>query len=54
MRLVLTCDGNKHHTYDVPYCVFDTESPINLIGIPALGALFGKYAAMPSSDNEGT
>ena len=53
VRLVLTCGVNNHHTYDFPDCVFDTESPINIISITALGAFFGKYDTMPSSDDEG-
>ena len=54
MRLVLTCNGNKHHTYNFPDCVFDPELPINIIDIPTLGAFFGKYDAMPRSDDYGT
>ena len=35
--LVLTDDKNKYHTYDIPGCIYDTDSPINILGIPALG-----------------
>ena len=41
MRLVLTDDANVNHTYEVPGCVFDPESPINIIGVPTLGKFFG-------------
>ena len=41
MRLVLTDNANKHHTYDIPECVYDLESPINMIGVPYLGKYFG-------------
>ena len=44
MRLVLTDNANKHHTYDIPNCVFDPESPINICGIPFLGEFFGDQA----------
>ena len=54
MRLTLTCDGNENHTYDVPGCVFDPDSPINLIGIPFLGKYFGSHDTLKSSDEDGT
>jgi hypothetical protein len=37
LRLVLTDDARKHHTYDVPDCVFDPDTPINILGVPFLG-----------------
>ena len=54
MRLTLTCDGNENHTYDIPECVFDPDSPINLIGIPFLGKYFGSQDKMKNSDKDGT
>lgn len=41
LRLVLTDDARKHHTYDVPDCVFDPDTPINILGVPFLGKHFG-------------
>ena len=41
MRLVLTDNANANHTYKVPGCVFDPDSPINIIGVPFLGKFFG-------------
>ena len=54
MRLTLTCDGNENHTYDIPECVFDPDSQINLIGIPFLGKYFGSQDKMKNSDEDGT
>ena len=44
MCLVLTDNANKHHTYDIPECVYDLESSINIIGVPYLGKHFGDQA----------
>ena len=41
MRRVLTDNANVNHTYEVPGCVFDPDSPINIIGVPYLGKFFG-------------
>ena len=38
--LVLTDDKKEHHAYNIPGCVYDTDSPINILGIPALGNKF--------------
>ena len=35
-RLVLTNNKNENYTYDVPGCVFDPATPINILGVPAL------------------
>ena len=43
-RLVLTDNKNKNYTYDVPGCVFDTATPINILGVPDLGKFFGDNA----------
>ena len=34
LRLVLTYDSNKRHIYDVPGCIYDPESPLNILGVP--------------------
>jgi len=54
IRLVMTCDHNKQHWYDIPGSFFDPDSPINLIGIPFLGDYFGKNDKVPNSDDDGT
>lgn len=54
MRLVLTDDANEHHSYDIPDCVFDPDSPINIIGVPTLGAFFGRHDDIPNEDDDGT
>ena len=38
--LVLTDNKNKNYTYDVPGCVFDLATPINILGAPALGTFW--------------
>ena len=40
-RLVLTDNKNENYTYDVPGCVFDLDTPIKILGVPALGTFFG-------------
>ena len=37
LRLVLTADSNKHHTYSIPGCVYDPESLLKILRVPALG-----------------
>ena len=54
-RLVLTNNTNTNHTYDVPGCVFDPATPINILGVPALGMFFGNNANASSPyDKDGT
>ena len=43
-RLILTNNSNIYHTYDVPGCLFDPATPIKILGVPALGTLFGDNA----------
>ena len=45
MRLVLTDDARKHHTYNVPDCVYDPDSPINILGVPFVGKFFGDQSS---------
>ena len=53
-RLVLTYNTNINYTY-VPGCVFDPATPINILGVPALGTLFGDNANSGSPyDKDGT
>ena len=55
LRLVLTDDFNEHHSYVVPNCVFDPDTPMNILGIPALGAFFNDSATADSPhDKDGT
>ena len=44
LRLVLTNNSNEHHTYSIPGCVYDPESPLNILGVPALGEYFDNGA----------
>ena len=41
IRLVLTDDEGANHQYDIPDCLYDPESPFNLLGISALSKYFG-------------
>ena len=54
-RLVLTENKNKKFTYDLPGCVFDPATTINILGVPALGVFFGDNANAGSPyDEDGT
>ena len=44
MKLILTDDANKHQSYIIPCCVFDTKTPVNILGVPDLGTFFGDNA----------
>ena len=44
IRLVLTDNSNKNHVYIVPGCIYDPGSPLNILGVPALGKFFGDSA----------
>ena len=41
LRLVLTDDEGANHSYDIPGCLYDPDSPFNLLGISALSKFFG-------------
>ena len=54
-RLILINNINIHRTYDVPGCVFDPATSINIIGIPYLCTFFGDNANASSPyDEDGT
>ena len=36
LRLALTDDSNKTHSYDIQDCIYDPDSPVNIVGIPVL------------------
>ena len=44
IRLVLTDNSNHNHVYNVPGCVYNPDTPLNILGVPALGSLFGDSA----------
>ena len=44
IRLVLTYNSNQNHVYIVPGCVYDPDTPLNILRVPALGSLFGDSA----------
>ena len=52
LRLVLTSDRNEHHTYSIPGCVYDPESPLNILRVPAIGAYFDVDADSISPQEE--
>ena len=41
IKLILTDDAKKHHSYIIPRCVFDPKTPVNILVVPALGTIFG-------------
>ena len=51
-RLFLTDNKNKNYTYDVPGCMFDPATTINILGIPALGTFIGDNANASSTYDE--
>ena len=54
-RLVLTNNKNENYTYDVSGCVFYPATPINILGVPALGTFSGNNAnAGIPYDKDGT
>ena len=53
--LVLTDDSNKHHIYDVPGCVYEPKSPLNILGVPCLVKYFDDGADIRNPlDEDGT
>ena len=48
LRLVLTADSNKHHTYSIHGRVYDPESSPNTLGVPSLGSYFEDGADIQS------
>ena len=49
MRLILADDSNVDHSYDIPNCIYDPNSPVNIIGIPVLEKYFNDAAKGPDS-----
>ena len=44
MKLILTDNANKYHSFIIPCCVFYPNTPVNILGVPALGTFFGDNA----------
>ncbi len=40
MCLILVDNGNRHHKYEIPGCVFDPGSLLSILGVPFLCAYF--------------
>ena len=40
-KLILTDKNNNHHSYVIPHCVFDTNTPVNILGVTEIGTFFG-------------
>ena len=53
MKLLLTGGANKNHSYIIPRCVFDPNTPVNILGVPFLGKFFGdnSYATDPLAED---
>ena len=44
IRLVLINNSNHNYVYIVPGCVYNPDTPLNILGVPALGSFFGDSA----------
>ena len=44
MRLILTDDFNIDHSYNISKCIYDPNSPVNIVGIPVLDKYFNDAA----------
>ena len=44
MKLIITDDSNKNHSCKPPRCLFDPNIPVNILGVPAIGKIFGDNA----------
>ena len=44
IRLVLTDNSNQNNVCIFPGCVYDADTPLNILGVPALGSFFGDSA----------
>ena len=53
IRLVMTDNKNQHHAYNIPGFIYNTDFPINKLGIPALSKIFnnGANISNPLNDN---
>ena len=57
MQLILTDDSNIYHSYEIPNCIYDPNSPVNIVGIPVLEKYFNDVAEGPDAvaeDDEST
>ena len=48
IKLVLMDDSNQNHVYIIRGCVYDSDSSLNMLGIPTLGKIFD-YSADPDN-----
>ena len=44
MKVILTDNANKHHSYIIFCCVFDPKTPVNILGVPSLGTFIGDHS----------
>ena len=51
-HLVLTDDSNKNHIYTIPGCVYNPDSPLNILGVPTLGKFFKDSASLSNELGE--
>ena len=40
VSLVLTDESNFNHSYDINPCIYDPETPVNVLGVPVLSEFF--------------
>ena len=49
MQLILTDDSNVDHSYEIPNCIYDPNSPVNMIEIPVLEKYFNNAEEGPDA-----
>ena len=49
MQLILTDHSNIDHSYDIPNCIYDPNSPVNIVGIPVLEKYFNDAEEGPDA-----
>ena len=54
IRIILTDGAGESNAYDISGAIYDTDSPLNIIGIPYLSDFFGKNDSIPNSYDDGT
>ena len=56
VHLVLTDESNVNHLYNITCCIYDPETPVNVLGIPVLSELFDDAADGPDTivEDDGT
>ena len=49
VRLVLMDDSDFNHSYDINRCIYDPETPVNVLGFPVISEFFDEAADGPDT-----